>query len=86
MKNAPLRFTKPDMLDQNGQFRDALKDGYLRVVFLFPQAGETRAEAAYKAAQMFDKLHQVAYAEKMRKVLLDQYRSSPWTKKLSSGG
>ena len=75
-----------DMLDQNGQFRDALKDGYLRVVFLFPQAGETRAEAAYKAAQMFDKLHQVAYAEKMRKVLLDQYRSSPWTKKLSSGG
>ena len=75
-----------DMLDQNGQFRDALKDGYLRVVFLFPQAGEARAEAAYKAAQMFDKLHQVAYAEKMRKVLLDQYRSSPWTKKLSSGG
>ena len=34
---------------------------------------------------MFDKLHQAAYAEKMRKLLLDQYRSSPWTKKLSSG-
>ena len=46
---------------------------------------DARAEAIYKAAQMFDKLHQSAYAEKMRKLLLDQYRNSPWTKKLSSG-
>ena len=74
-----------DMFDAQNDAKAALKDGYLRVVFLFQDAGETRAEAIYKAAQMFDKLHQVAYAEKMRKLLLDTYRSSPWTKKLSSG-
>ena len=75
-----------DMFDAQNDAKAALKDGYLRVVFLFQDAGEARAEAIYKAAQMFDKLHQVAYAEKMRKLLLDQYRNSPWTKQLSSGG
>ena len=74
-----------DMFDAQNDAKAALKDGYLRVVFLFQEAGEVRAEAIYKAAQMFDKLHQAAYAEKMRKLLLDQYRASPWTKKLSSG-
>ena len=74
-----------DMFDAQNDAKAALKDGYLRVVFLFQDAGEARAEAIYKAAQMFDKLHQSAYAEKMRKLLLDQYRNSPWTKRLSSG-
>ena len=74
-----------DMFDAQNDAKAALKDGYLRVVFLFQDAGEARAEAIYKAAQMFDKLHQSAYAEKMRKLLLDQHRNSPWTKRLSSG-
>lgn len=73
-----------DMFDHDGRPRDALKDGYLRVVFLFPQSG-ARAEAIYKAAQMFDQLHQSAYSEKMRKLLLDSYGSSQWARKLSSG-
>ncbi len=73
-----------DLLEAEGRLPDALKDGYLRGVFLFADLPAVQAEALYKAAAAFDKRHQAAYAEKMRQQLLSRYPGSPWAKKLSS--
>ena len=73
-----------DLLDQEGKTADALKDGYLRGVFLFADLPAVQAEALYKAAVAFDKRHQAANAEKMRQQLTSRHPGSSWTKKLSS--
>lgn len=71
-----------DVLERQDRANDALKDGYLRCVFLFQNQPAVRAEALYKAAQAFDKLRKPSYAEKMRGILLSQYGNSPWAQKL----
>jgi thioredoxin-like negative regulator of GroEL len=48
--------------------KTALRDGYLRVALMFcePECARERGEAMLKAAQCFDKLGQVARAERLR--------------------
>lgn len=75
-----------DMLAQEGKLNDALKDGYLRCVFLFPREADARAEALFKAAQTFDQLHKATYAEKMRQQLLTTYGNSKWAREASGAG
>lgn len=71
-----------EVLERQERVNDALKDGYLRCVFLFADQPTVRAEALYKAALAFDKLRKPSYAEKMRGILLSQYGNSPWAQKL----
>lgn len=54
--------------DAPDKLKDALRDGYLRVVLMYqdPECARERAEACLKAAQCFDKLGQSARAEKLR--------------------
>ena len=54
--------------DAPDKLKDALRDGYLRVVLMYKDAecARERAEACMKAAQCFDKLGQSARAEKLR--------------------
>lgn len=54
--------------DASDKLKQALSDGYLRVVLMYQDAECTRerAEACVKAAQCFDKLGQTARAEKLR--------------------
>ena len=74
-----------DMIESEGRTRDALRDGYLRAVFLFADQTALQPEALFKAAQAFDKLRQTAYAERMRGQLRKNYGSSTWAKKLDGG-
>jgi len=54
--------------DQPDKLKEALRDGYLRVVLMYQDAecARERAEACQKAAGCFDKLGQSARAEKLR--------------------
>ena len=54
--------------DAPDKLKDALRDGYLRVVLMYQDAAcaRERAEACVKAATCFDKLGQSARAEKLR--------------------
>ena len=54
--------------DAPDKLKDALRDGYLRVVLMYQDAecARERAEACLKAATCFDKLGQSARAEKLR--------------------
>ncbi len=54
--------------DAAAELNRALRDGYLRVVLMYPDAEcrRERAEAMVKAAQCFDKLGQSARAENLR--------------------
>jgi len=54
--------------DQPDKLKDALRDGYLRVVLMYADAecARERSDAMIKAAQCFDKLGQAARAEKLR--------------------
>lgn len=54
--------------DQPDKLKDALRDGFLRVVLMYqePECARERSEACLKAAQCFDKLGQSARAEKLR--------------------
>ena len=71
-----------DLLKKAGRTRDALKDGYLRAVFMYGREKEAHAEALYKAAVAFDELQQAPYADKMRQKLLSLYKDSPYAQKL----
>ena len=54
--------------DRPDELRKALRDGYLRVVLMYqdPECHRERVEAMMKAAVVFEKLGQVARAEKLR--------------------
>ena len=54
--------------DKPDELKNALRDGYLRVVLMYPDAScaRERAEACLKAASCFDKLGQTARAEQLR--------------------
>lgn len=71
-----------DMLMDKKQPRDALKDGYLRVVVLYETVRAAQPEALFKAALAFDALQQNPNAEKMRTLLRTKYPSSDYAKKL----
>ncbi|MDD5706318.1 MAG: hypothetical protein PHR35_10350 [Kiritimatiellae bacterium] len=71
-----------DMLMEKKQPRDALKDGYLRVVVLYENVRSAQPEALYKAAKAFEALQQNPNAEKMRTLLRTKYAASEFAKKL----
>lgn len=70
---------------RNG-YRDALIDGYLRVIVLFEDIKPVQPEALYKASLCFDQLNQATYAERMRKKLLQTYPQDPLAAKIKAAG
>lgn len=64
--------------------RQALVDGYLRVVLLYRDeevASRIRPEALYKAAQCFERIGQTSRASDLRGELKSKYATSPWASK-----
>jgi len=63
--------------------RQALVDGYLRVVLMYQDrevAAQLRPEALAKAAKCFEKMGQSGRADAMRSELKQKYASSPWAR------
>lgn len=85
--SAAALIARGDLLRSQNKDLDALKDGYLRVVFLYKSETSKHPEAIYKAFETFNDLGQMPYAEKMRSMLLKNptYKRSEWAKKLTSG-
>lgn len=71
-----------DILAAKKQYKEALEDGYLRVIVLYKNIKEVQPEAIYKAMQAFEAIQQVPHAEKMRGLLRSDYPSSDYAKKL----
>lgn len=71
-----------DLMMERKQPRDALKDGYLRVVILYEGVRAVQPEALYKAAKAFEALQQNPNAEKMRTLLRTKYPGSEYAKKI----
>ena len=71
---------------KQGNLKDALIDGYLRVVVLFQDVKEAQPQALYEATKCFEQLNQGAYAERMRKKLLAEFPEDPYSEKIRSGG
>jgi hypothetical protein len=84
---AAALIARGDLLRSEDKNMDALKDGYLRVVYLYTSETAKQPEAIYKAFETFNALGQTTYAEKMRSMLLKNpaYKKSEWAKKLTSG-
>lgn len=71
-----------DLLKADNKLKEALADGYLRVIVFYRQQADAMPEALYKAAETFEALQQVQYADKMRNELLTRYGDSDEAKKL----
>jgi TolA-binding protein len=74
-----------DMERKQSKLKEALVDGYLRVVVLYQDAKELQPEALYKAIKCFEELGQTAHADKMRKRLLAEYPGDPYAEKIKAG-
>lgn len=62
----------------NDAVKQALIDGYLRVVLLYRDVPQLMPEALSKAAKCFEKLNQSGRADAMRTQLKQSYPDSPW--------
>jgi tetratricopeptide (TPR) repeat protein len=82
---APALIMRGDALFAKGDFKGALKDGYLRVVTLFRSVRSAQPEALFKAAKAFDQLNQPSRAESFRKQLLTDFGSSDWARQVKGG-
>ena len=74
-----------DALTAKGDFKAALKDGYLRVVTLYRAVRGAQPEALFKAAKAFEQLNQPTRADTMRKQLLTEFGSSDWANQVKGG-
>lgn len=72
-----------DILMDKDKPKEALLDGYLRVVLLFQDAEAIQPEALYKAIQAHKAANEHHFAEKWRKRLLAGYGTSDYAKKLN---
>ncbi len=79
--SASALILRGDMLLESKQPRDALKDGYLRVIVLYENVRTVQPEALYKAAKAFEALHQNPNAERMRSTLRSKYPNSEYARK-----
>lgn len=61
--------------------REALMDGYLRVILLYGGVADAMPEALSKAAKAFDGMSQATRASALRKRLKDEYPTSEWVNK-----
>lgn len=68
-----------------GRFREALTDGYLRTLMMFKDVKQVRPEALYKAVRAHEQLGEHSHAEKFRKMLLSEYPQSSYSKDIRSG-
>ncbi|MBP5544693.1 MAG: hypothetical protein ILM98_11495 [Kiritimatiellae bacterium] len=71
-----------DILMEEKEPFNALKDGYLRAVLLYENCREVQPEALYKAAKAFEALSKNADANKMRDQLRKRYPKSEWANKI----
>jgi len=62
--------------------REALVDGYLRVVLLFRDITFLQPEALFKAIQAHEELNEVTYAERWRQRLLANFATSEFAQRL----
>lgn len=74
-----------DLLRGRGEFREALKAGYLRVIMLLESEREVMPEALFRAMQCFEQLGQVNYAQRMRQALIDDFPSSEFGRRVQGG-
>lgn len=61
--------------------KEALSDGYLRVILLYSDQTEAYAEALYMGAKAFDGMQQGARADKLRQKLKAECPTSEWARK-----
>ena len=71
-----------DILAAKKSYKEALEDGYLRVIVLYKSEKSLQPEALFKAAQAFEAIQQVPHAEKMRTILRTEYPGSDYARKL----
>lgn len=71
-----------DMEKEAGRMKEALVDGYLRVVLLFRDVPSAQPEALFKAIQVHEELNEVTYAERWRQRLLSGYPTSEFAQRL----
>jgi tetratricopeptide (TPR) repeat protein len=77
---ALLRRGDLEMLDRRP--REALVDGYLRVVLLFRDIAPVQPEALFKAIKAHEELNEVQFAEKWRQRLLANFATSEFAQQL----
>lgn len=75
-----LRRGDLEMREEN--YREALVNGYLRVVLLFRDVGLVQPEALYKAIQAHEELNEVSHAERWRQRLLSSHATSEYAERL----
>ena len=85
--SAAALIARGDLLRSEDKNMEALKDGYLRVVYLYNSETSKQPEAIYKAFETFNKLGQTTYAEKMRSLMLKNStdKKSECAKNMTSG-
>ncbi len=71
-----------DLEMREGHYREALVNGYLRVVLLFQDVGFAQPEALYKAIRAHEELNEVTYAERWRQRLLSSHATSEFAQRL----
>ncbi len=71
-----------DLEMREGRHREALIDGYLRVVLLFRDVADVQPEALYKAIRAHEALNEVNYAERWRQQLLSGHATSEFAQRL----
>jgi len=71
-----------DVLAAQNKLEEAMMNGYLRAIVLYPDVRSVRPEALAKGAKALERLRDPRAAT-MRQLLLDQYPSSPFAR---SGG
>lgn len=82
---AQAQIKRGDILKKKGNPKEALVDGYLRVVTLFQSVEQVQPEALFKAMQCFEELKEPTHAERMRKLLLGKYPQSEWAQQAKTG-
>lgn len=82
---ATAQIIRGDIAMKNGEFQDALVDGYLRTVVLFQDVKTVQPEALYKAMKTFGELGQHSHAEKMKRRLLAEFPKDSYSQKARAG-
>lgn len=80
--SASALIMRGDMLMEQKEPMNALKDGYLRVIVLYENVRAVQPEALFKAAKAFEALSQNGNAEKFRSTLRSKFPKSSYAKQL----
>lgn len=80
--SASALIMRGDMLMEQKEPMNALKDGYLRVIVLYENVRAVQPEALFKAAKAFEALSQNGNAEKFRSTLRSKFPKSSYAQQL----